>query len=341
MDVTLNEKETQLKGLIGSGQTDDAVNLLSQMAIKCAQNGDFERADAYRDRLYEVDSMALSAIVAVNEAIEAEKSKSLTPDRRRLWARFFHELSPEESNAFFFALKEVTLKGEEIVLQQGEGNDRLYLVNHGQLKMIHDRMERQALIRILGPGDTFGEQTFFSINVCTVSVVTLSETRLSFIERDKMDGITSQFPAIERSLQKICSNERKVFEWLRQKGLDRRVHNRINLNTKIWFQVLTPDDNPAMQRPVTAELWDISKSGLSFYFGSKNKKAVRRLLGRTLGVRFNINHGGKQKQIALTGIVQGVQDHPLDEYSVHVKLKRNFSDEAVRTIYRIAEEKDS
>lgn len=337
MNVTLDEKEAQLKDLVESGQTDDAVKLLTELAMICAKKGDFERADAYRDQLYEVDSMALSAIVTVNEAIEAEKSKALTPDRRRLWARFFHELSPEEANAFFFSLKETTLKSENVILSQGKSNDRLYLVNHGQLKMIHDRNDRQALIRMLGAGDTFGEQTFFSINVCTVSVVTLVETRLSYIERDTLDGIKIQFPTIERSLQKVCGGERKVYDWLRQKGLDRREHNRINLNTKVWFQVLTPDDNPAMQRPVTAELWDISKSGLSFYFGSKNRQAVRRLLGRTLGVRFKLNRAGKQKEVALTGIVQGVQDHPLDEYSVHMKLKRSFSDEAVKTIYRIAE----
>lgn len=341
MDVTLDEKEAQLKDLVESGQTEDAVKLLTQMAITCAGKGDFDRADAYRDQLYEVDSMALSAIVAVNEAIEAEKSKSLTPDRRRLWSDFFHELSPEEANAFFFALKEVSFKGEEAVLKQGESNDLLYMVNRGQLKMIHDRQDRQALIRTLGAGDTFGEQTFFSINVCTVSVVTLSEVRLSYIQRDTLDGIKKQFPTIDRSLQKICGGERRVYEWLRQKGLDRREHNRINLNTKVWFQVLTPDDNPAMQRPVSAELWDISKSGLSFYFGSKNRQAVRRLVGRTLGVRFNLNRFGKQKEVALTGVVQGVQDHPLDEYSVHLRLKRNFSDEAVKTIYRIAEEKTS
>ncbi len=337
MDAMTEANEATLKQLIETDQTEEAVKLLCKMAMESAKKGDFERADSYRDQLYEVDSMALSAIVTVNEAIEAEKSKTLTPDRRRLWAAFFHELSPEEANAFFFALRDVTLKSETRILEQGQANDRLYLVNHGQLKILHDRDDRQVLIRTLGPGDTLGEQTFFSINVCTVSVVTLSEARLSYLERDKLEGMKIQFPMMERSLQKLCGSERKVYDWLRQKGIDRRVHNRINLNTKVWFQVLTPDENPAMQRPVTAELWDISKSGLSFYFGSKNRQAVRRLVGRTIGVRFNLVSGGKQKEVALTGIVQGVQDHPLDEYSVHLKLKRNFSDDAVRAIHRIAD----
>ena len=46
----------------------------------------------------------------------------------------------------------------------------------------------------------------------------------------------------------------------------------------------------------------------------------------------------KQKEVALTGVVHGVQNHPLDEYSVHLQLRRNFSDEAIKTIFRLAEQ---
>jgi hypothetical protein len=49
--------------------------------------------------------MALSGIVAVNEAIEKEKSSLMPPDYRKLWALFFKRLSEEEANAFFFSLK--------------------------------------------------------------------------------------------------------------------------------------------------------------------------------------------------------------------------------------------
>ena len=337
--MTTGEQETQLQQLIDSGRTEQAVALLSQLAIACAKQNDFERADLFRDQLYEVDSMALNEIVKVNEVIEAEKSKALTPDRRRLWVRFFDGLSIEEANAFFFALKEMMIDEEQTILHQGQTNDRLFLVNHGQLKMIHEGESRQLLIHSIGPGDIFGEDTFFSINICTVSVTALSKVRVSYLERDRLEGMKIQFPLIGKQLQKICGGGNRIFDWLRQKGMDRRSFKRINFQTKVWFQVLTPDETAAMQRPVAAELWDISKSGLSFYFQSKNSEAVRRLVGRTLGLRFSLVSGGKEKQVALTGLVQGVQNHPLDEYSVHLKLKRNFSDEAIKTIHRIAEQK--
>jgi len=122
-----------------------------------------------------------------------------------------------------------------------------------------------------------------------------------------------------------------------KKGMDRRSCKRINLSAPIWFQVLNPGQGASMPRPVAGELWDISKSGLSFYFQSKSREAVRRLVGRNVGVRFKLNVDGKVKEVALTGIVQGVQDHPLDEYSVHLMLRKQFSDEAIKTIHRVAE----
>lgn len=339
MAANLSTQEAQLNNLLQSGQIQEAVKLLYQMAITCARENQFERAESFRDQLYEVDSMALSVIVKVNEIIEAEKAKALTPDHRRLWLRFFETLSSEEANAFFFALKETELKAEETVLQQGQANDRLYLVNQGQLKIVHEGTDKQLLIRTLGAGDVFGEDTFFSINVCTASVVTLLNSKLSYLDRDKLDGLAIQFPMLENQLQKICGSGRKIYDWLRQKGIDRRAYKRFNLNTKIIFQVLSPESSASIPRSITAELWDISKTGLSFYFQSKNRHAVQRLIGRTIGVRLKLQISGKEKEIALTGIVHGVQDHPLDEYSVHMKLRRNFSDDAIKTIHRIADGK--
>jgi hypothetical protein len=336
--MNLEAEQSRLKQLLQQGQTQEAVRLLSQMAVFCARNKDFERADSFRDQLYEVDSMALKAIVAVNEVIEAEKTKALTPDRRQMWARFFDALSIEEANAFFFALKDLTLESEHTILSQGQPNDRLYLINQGRLKITHEHETRQALIHTIGPGETIGEDTFFSVNVCTATVTTLSNAKLSYLERQKLDGIRIRFPTLESQLQKICGTGRKIFDWLRQKGIDRRAYRRVNLTTKITFQVLTPDDPSKLQHAVIAELWDISKCGLSFYFQSKSPEAVRRLVGRTLGVNFTLPVGGKQKEISLTGVVHGVQNHPLDEYSVHLQLRRNFSDEAIKTIFRIAEQ---
>ena len=337
MSTTIAEQEARLNRFIENGQTEQAVKLLSTLVDICARNQEFERAESYRDQLYEVDSMALSDIVRMNQIIEAEKGKALTPGRRRLWARFFEELPADEANAFFFALKEKRIPEDSALLKQGERNDCLYLVEKGRLKVVHEREDKQQLIQTIGSGDVVGEDTFFSINVCTASVSTLTDTKLCFIERERLEGIMIQYPQIEQRLRKICGTGSRIYTWLRKKGMDRRSYKRINLSTPVKFQVLDSGQGKSMSRPVSGELWDISKCGLSFYFQSKNRQAVRRLVGRSIGVRFKLMVGGKRKEAALTGIVQGVQSHPLDEYSVHIHLRKKFSEEAMRTIHRFAE----
>ncbi len=325
-----------LNKYIDNAENDKAVDLLFKLAAQCARNKDFINAEAYRDRLYEVDSMALSRIVEINEIIEAEKSKAITPSIKRMWAPFFQGLSPEEAGSFFFALKEETLKSEQTILSQGQPNDRLYLVHQGTLKMVYRDKEKELLIQRLGSGDIFGQDTFFSINVCTASVKSLSAVRVSYLKRETLENLKEALSFLEGNLKKVCHSGQTLFDMLRRKGIDRRSYRRINLQTKVKVQLLSSDAKAILKRPITAELWDISKIGLSFYFQSKNKDAVRRLVGRTLGISFLLLIGGKEREIVVTGVVQGVDTHPLDEYSVHVRLNRNFSDRAIQTIQSLS-----
>ena len=324
---------------IDGDENEKAVDLLYKLAIQSAKNKDFVNAEAYRDRLYEVDSMALTRIVEVNEVIEAEKSRALTPDIRRMWGPFFKGLTTEEAGSFFFALREQLIESEQVILRQGQTNDRLYLVHQGNLKVVYQDKEKEMLIQRLASGDIFGQDTFFSVNVCTATVKTLSAVKLSYLERKTLESLKGALEFMESNLKKVCLSGASMFDMLRKRGIDRRAYRRINLQTKVTVQLLTSDAKAIMRRPLTAELWDISKIGLSFYFQSKNREAVRRLIGRTLGVSFSLLVGGKYKDVNVTGVVQGVDSHPLEEYSVHLRLNRNFSDRAIQTIQSIAAEK--
>lgn len=330
------DPEAIVEQYLKSGQNDKAFELLFKLAIVCAQKKDFVRSEAFRDRLYEVDSFALTRIVEVNEIIETEKAKAITPDDRKLWSRFFEGLKPDEATALFLALRNKDYESEAIVIEQGKPNDKLFFVTRGQLKLIYSDQDKELLIEKLGSGDIFGEDTFFSVNVCTVSVKTLTQVRLRCMDRAVFENLKTTNRTLASDLMKVCGSGRSIFNRLRQKGIDRRSFRRINLNTKISFQLLASDTERAMQRSVKAELWDISKGGLSFYFQSKNQEAVRNLIGRNIGVRFELPVDGKAKTVALAGVVHGVQSHPLDEYSVHLQFNRRLTDSAVKTIERIA-----
>jgi CRP-like cAMP-binding protein len=255
-----------------------------------------------------------------------------------MWSPFFKGLTTEEAGSFFFALREQHVESEHVILEQGQTNDRLYLVHQGSLKVVYQDKEKEMLIQRLGSGDIFGHDTFFSVNVCTATVKALSAVKLSYLERRTLEDLKSALKFLEANLKKVCLSGDSMFDMLRKRGIDRRSNRRINLQTKVTVQLLTADAKSIMRRPLTAELWDISKFGLSFYFQSKNREAVRRLIGRTLGVSFSLLVGDKYKDVNVTGVVQGVDSHPMEEYSVHLRLNHHFSDRALQTIQGITAE---
>lgn len=337
MEAEMNATQALVDQYIGDNRTGDALNLLCKTAIGLAKNQRFDEAETCRDRLYEVDSTALSAIIKVNEIIENEKSRSIAPELRQTWAAIFECLTIEEANALHSALKPLHLAPDYAVIEQGRANDRVFFINSGRLKMFCRIGNKDILIKNMGMGTIFGQDTFFSINVCTHSVTTLSRVELSYLEKKRLVALQAKFPHLCSNLETIiCGLNQTVYDCLYLKGIERRNYERYRLSTRIRAHLLTPDADKTTGKLINGEMWDISKKGLSFYFKSKNERSVQRLLGRTIGVCFYLKGSGCTKPLVVTGIVSGVHNHPLDKYSVHLKLNRSFSDAAIKTISKIA-----
>lgn len=336
MVPSLAEGKALIHQYIDANETDRAVTMLCRMAVACAQKAKFPLAEAYRDLLYEVDCTALVAIMKVNEYIENEKRKRKRPNAKRLWPVFTKKLSGAEAEDFFLALQVLELSDDTRVLEQGRPNNCLYLVNQGHLKVVFENKDQEVLIRHLSKGQLFGEDTFFSVNVCTASVVTMSPVYLSYLDHQHLVHLQEKHPDLEHRLQEICCSGNHAYDYLRKLNFDRRATRRIHLRSKILVQLLTAETQRPMQCTETAELWDVSQYGLCFYMTSKSREAVQRLIGRTLGVRIKFDTEEIPKLAAVTGEVQGVAQHPMDLYSVHMKLNPPFSDEAMEMIKKIA-----
>jgi len=336
MEANLAKQKALLKQYISNHEVDKAVTVLCRMAVRCAQQGNFDQADSYRDLLYEVDNSALVAIMKVNEFIELEKRRFRNTNFKHSWPDFFKKLSAEEAKAFFYALQTVEFQDDFTILKQGKPNERLYLVDSGQLKVIFKSRGQEVLIHQLARGNIFGEDTFFSVNVCTASVISLSTVHLKYLDQHHLRRLEENFPVIADSLAHICSGGRRIYDYLKAKELDRRTAKRIHLKRKIAVQLLTAESRHPMQRTLQADLWDVSKHGLCFHMESKNREFVRRLIGRSMGVRIKLEVDGRPKVAAVTGMVQGVQNQGRKNFSIHMKLNPPFSHAAMATIERIA-----
>ena len=87
----LSEHEKLIEQYLSEDNQEAAVQLLSELIIKLAKNRNFEQAEAMRDRLFEVDSMAVNEIVKTGEIIETEKNNAIDKAHLDTWSEFYAE----------------------------------------------------------------------------------------------------------------------------------------------------------------------------------------------------------------------------------------------------------
>jgi CRP-like cAMP-binding protein len=196
-------------------------------------------------------------------------------------------------------------------------NSNLYFVNHGQLKMVYRLNEKEFLLKTVGPGTILGMETFFSITVCTTSLISLTRAKIHRLQRDTLQQWHSTHPALEPKLKDYCHRLKKVHDLIRQKGLDRRSHKRINLNGKGVVQLLDGRGEP-MGKAFKSELADVSIGGLSFFIKTSKPETARLLLGRKMQVNFILPDPAAPQKILCNGTVVGVGYQMFSDYSVHL-----------------------
>ncbi len=336
MQQDLSKQEEQVENDIQAGNTVAAVKGLFELIVFYAKKKDFQKAETLRDRLYDTDPMALTEIINANEIIEQEKAGIINIDHRKTWSKLYDQLSTENGGILFHSLQELENEGGQTIYRQGDRNNRLYFVNQGQLKMIHEKEDEEVLIKTLVAGDIFGQDSFYSINVCTTSVVTMSPVSLSYLDRDVVERWRTEHHVLESQLRQYSLSEDAIEGILEAKGLDRRTHKRLKTSTKVSSQVISPETNRPLSRAFFGVLTDISRGGLCFYIHTKNRKTVQALMGRRVRLNVEIPTTKDPAKIKLVGVVQGAQTHPFDKYSIHLEFLSPLKDAQMNLIQQIA-----
>lgn len=325
----LSKHERMVDKLVGEERREEAVKLLFKLIVQCAKAKDFVKADALRERLFEVDSMALTEIIKSAEIIEEEKSDALDPNHREIWSALYDTLDTEEANAFFFSLKPAVFEPDDLVFEQGRKNDRLYFVNQGQLKLFYSQDGTEKLIGALQPGDLAGQDTFFSISVCTTSLATLSRVRMLCLDPTIFADWRERNPTLASKIEAFCAKVPKPHDLLRKKGQDRRRHKRIGISGPTLFQVLGRDGQP-IGKPYKGDAADVSEGGLSFFIKTANRKNALALLGRKLRIKFALPIGKRRIETTREGTISGVINHLFSDYSVHMAFDAPLSRDLIR-----------
>lgn len=317
---------------------DSAVKLLFDMIVKSVEKHDFGNAESLRDKLLEIAPMALTEIVESGEIIEKAKSGAIDQDHLNTWNNLYDRLTETETNALFFAMNSTTFDENKTVLRQNESNTRLYFINKGNIKLVSEQDGKEILIKDLGPGDIMGQESFFSLTVCTASAITLSKVELNFLEKDILWKLEKETPAIESKLHDFCLKFENVSDLLKKQGRSRRSYNRIDVTGKIAMQTVDASGSN-VDGPIQGTLADISMGGLSFYVKIPKEKADKMFLEPAVKIKCVLKAGSTQHTITQKGKIVGVLSH-LYDYSVHIKFDKLMEEKTIREIEKFSESKE-
>jgi CRP-like cAMP-binding protein len=112
----------------------------------------------------------------------------------------FADLPQAELDELASAVHEVEVaSGAEIVAADDYG-DAVYLVEEGEADVV---TESGAPIRVLGPGDMFGEIALLLTGQRTATVVARSPMRLLSLSGSDFERIRDRVPELERALRRL------------------------------------------------------------------------------------------------------------------------------------------
>ena len=323
-------REEEIFALAAQGNREQAKKDLVELISVTARSGNFQEAERLRERLYEVDSLALGEIIRSGEIIEEEKRGAIKKEDLEIWAGLTDRLTAEEFQNIYHKFNEQCYKAEEVLVSQGDKNDALFFINQGSIKVSHMAGTREMFITSLNRGQIAGEN-FFTPSFWTVNLTTLTPSRVYILHQETLNAWQEQFPGLRTKLHEFyltCNNIRSILE---KKGLERRRDQRFNLSRKIQVQPINSLDVP-IGRGFRAETADISQGGLGFLIRISRQENARLLLGRRMQVVLPV--GGKTRYLYLKGLVIGVQPfHILEnDFSVHFKFDQPMDQQGLQTI---------
>ena len=320
-------KENLLETYISENKKDLAVELLFDLITHYAKAQNFSRAEALRERLFEVDSLALNALVKSAEIIEAEKMAAIDPIHLDTWSQLYGKLTKEETIALYYEMKAATVEVEQIIFRQGEMNSNLYFIDSGRLNIAYHMGNHLSLLKSLGPGDIAGEDTFFTSSTCTTSLIAHSKGKLHFLEKSVLSKWQADAPNLKNKLQDYCLKLEPLKDLLEKKNLERRKHNRYVISGDAAVQIADKIEGKVFK----GELSDISASGVSFVM-STSPQSAELLLGCQLRLKFLLPQVPAKLRIEQNGSIVGVHRQLFNEYLINAKWDQPLSNDTMATI---------
>ncbi len=314
----------------GEDQARTVRRLFAEIQV-LAKARDFKRAEGLREKLIEIDPMALSEIIQSSEIIEREKSAGIDRDHLAIWARLYGLLSEEEANCLYYSMKKVVVSPEKMLLVHGVQNNRLFLIDRGQVTIFFPKDGKNILLAQLGRGDILGEYAFSAISLNSASAVTQSEVQLMCLDSSVVDDWEEKHPGLYQKLIDFCLKNGKVDEIIRNRKLEKRRYARIPVAGQVTAHLLTREGKKS-EVIFRGGLSNVSMDGICFTIRCTKKATARALLARYLFLSISCERGADPILFTAIGRVVRVSFHLYDDYSIHVQFNQLLTKELYKKL---------
>ena len=221
----------------------------------------------------------------------------------------------------------------QILAQRGARLPSLFFINAGKVELSIQEKDRDVPIRVAGPGEIIGADTFFEASVWTIAARSLG-AQVFALHHKALDALEKIFPGIDSRLCDYSSRFKIPKESIVKKGHDRRLHERFRIDGKIELVLFDREGNES-EIKARAVLFDISAGGVSFFLRISKRETARLLLGRRVGL---ILHAHLSSKFSITGDIVAVRSQPVvgNEYAVSVQFSRMLALKELRDILAIS-----
>ncbi len=112
-------------------------------------------------------------------------------------APLFESLTDEQTAALLSMVTEVRLARGEVLFRTGEDDHRLFVIDEGKVKLGRTASDgRENLLSVLGPGEMFGELSWFDPGPRTLTATAVSPTSLATLEHEDLRVWMGQSPEV-------------------------------------------------------------------------------------------------------------------------------------------------
>ena len=113
----------------------------------------------------------------------------------------FERMSPEEREELRGMMSQTTLRRGEVLFNEGDSGDRLYILLTGKVKLGHTSVDgRENLLAVLCPGEVVGELTLFDPGPRSTTATAVATTELLALEHNQLMGFIDSHPTLAKDM---------------------------------------------------------------------------------------------------------------------------------------------